>query len=332
MNAHAKKILITGGAGFVGYHLARRLACEGGHDVLLADNFVRGRRDADLEALAALPGVRLLEADLTSPEGVASLGGGYDEVYHLAAIIGVENVLRRPHEVVRVNALSTLLLLDWMARGGGKRFLFSSTSEAYAWTQGFHPLPIPTPEDVPLALTDLANPRSSYAGSKIFGELAVTQYALMHGFPAAIVRYHNVYGPRMGHEHVIPQIYRRCLSGESPLKVYSADHRRAFCHVSDAVDATLAALRSAEGAPATLNIGNDRAEVTIAELARMILDQAGLPAAIVPAEAANDPIVRRCPDLTALRTRLGLEPRVGLREGLADTLAWYEPHYRTPRP
>jgi len=323
-----RRILITGGAGFVGCHLARRLSAETGTELVLADNFIRGRRDPDLEALAGLPNVRIAEADLTTPGAFEYLGTGFDEVYHLAAIIGVENVLNRPHDVVRVNALSTIHLLDWMVRGGGKRLLFTSTSEAYAWTQAFHPLPIPTPEAVPLALTDLANPRSSYAGSKIFGELAVTQYGLMHDLPFTIVRFHNVYGPRMGNEHVIPQLYRRALSGESPLRVYSAHHRRAFCHISDALDLTIAALRRPEGRGRTFNVGNDLAEVTMADLAGRILSRAGRPGDIQPLPAANDPIARRCPDITLAREVLGFEPRVTLDEGLDDTLRWYRKAYQ----
>lgn len=323
----SRRILITGGAGFVGCHLARRLAAEPGTELLLADNFVRGRRDPELEALAALPQVRVQEADLTTPAAFEALGGGFDEVYHLAAIIGVENVLKRPHDVVRVNALSTLHLLDWMVRGGGSRLLFASTSEAYAWTQAFHPLPIPTPEAVPLALTDLSNPRSSYAGSKMFGELAVTQYGLMHGLPFSIVRFHNVYGPRMGNEHVIPQLYKRALAGESPLRVYSADHRRAFCHISDALDLTIAALRRPEGQGRTFNVGNDQAEVTMGDLAARILAWAGRPDAIEPLPAANDPIARRCPDITLAREILGYAPRFSLDEGLDDTLRWYRTAY-----
>jgi UDP-glucose 4-epimerase/UDP-glucuronate decarboxylase len=276
--------------------------------------------------VAASPGVRLLDADLTRPDAYPALGTGYDEVYHLAAIIGVQNVLERPHEVVRVNAMATLLLLDWFAAGGAGRFLFASTSEAYAWTQAFHPLPIPTPEDVPLALTDLANPRSSYAGSKIFGELAVTQYARMHRLPAAIVRFHNVYGPRMGFEHVIPQLYLRAMAAEGPLTVYSPGHQRAFCHVSDAVAGTIQALRQAGPDCGTFNLGNDQAETSIGDLARMILALAGKPPEIVAAPAANDPILRRCPDLERSRKVLGYAPRVGLAEGLADTLAWYRTH------
>lgn len=327
-----RRVLITGGAGFVGFHLAEALAREPQTRILLVDNFVRGRKDEDLERLTNLPNVEVRAADLTDPAVFGTLGSGYDEVYHLAAIIGVENVLARPHEVIRVNAMSTLLLLDWAVKGGARKVLFSSTSEAYAWTQQFHALPIPTPEAVPLALTDLKNPRSSYAGSKIFGELAVTQYGLMHGMPITIVRYHNVYGPRMGHEHVIPQVYKRVLGGETPLKVYSPEHQRAFCYVSDAVEATIAGMRRPEADGATINIGNDRAEVTIQRLAGMIQTWAQKTALQDPQPAAHDPIARRVPDITAARRLLGFEPKVDLPAGLDLTLRWYAHAYGASTP
>lgn len=327
-----RRILITGGAGFLGWHLAETLAQDPQNRILLVDNFVRGRQDEDLERLAARPKVELRAADLTLPASIEGLGTGFDEVYHLAAIIGVENVMARPHEVVRVNAISTLLLLEWAAKGGAQKFLFSSTSEAYAWTQQFHSLPIPTPEAVPLALTDLKNPRSSYAGSKIFGELAVSQYGLMHRLPFSIVRYHNVYGPRMGHEHVVPQLYKRVLQGENPLKVFSPDHRRAFCYVSDAVDATIAAMHRPEADGATINIGNDRTEVTIEDLAGRIQKWAQLSNPLEPVHAAHDPIARRVPDLSTARRLLGFEPKVDLDAGLDLTLRWYAKAYGAGRP
>jgi UDP-glucose 4-epimerase/UDP-glucuronate decarboxylase len=296
---------------------------------VLADNLRRGRLDADLEGLLAGGRVHLLQGDLTEDAFYAEIGSGFHEVYHLAAVIGVRNVIERPHDVIRINAMATLKLLDWLVSGGGDRLLFASTSEAYAWTQHFHALPIPTPEQVPLALTDLANPRSSYAGSKIFGELAVTQYAMRHQKPFAIVRFHNVYGPRMGYEHVIPELYGRAMAGEHPLVVYSADHMRAFCYVDDAVELTLRAARDRMGEGRTFNVGNDREEITIGELAGRILAKAGKPAGIEPHTAANDPVKRRCPDLSRARERLGYEPSVSLDEGLDRTLEWYARH---PKP
>lgn len=324
-----RTILVTGGSGFIGYHLSKRLADDASDKIVLVDNFQRGRMDAEFAALCERPNARLIKGDLRDPAVREQLGSGYDEVYHLAAMLGVENVLHRPVDVLRVNALLTAEILDWFVAGGGKKILFSSTSEAYAWTQQFHELPVPTPEDVPLALTDLRNPRTTYAGSKVFGELCVTQYCLSSEKEFVITRYHNVYGPRMGYDHVIPQLHERALAGESPLTVYSADHLRAFCYVEDAVDATIAAMRLPAGKNETFNVGNDKEEIEIGDLAARILQKTGRDPQINPKTAANDPIKRRCPDVSKARRLLGYEPKVTLDVGLDRTMAWYA---RNPRP
>jgi UDP-glucose 4-epimerase/UDP-glucuronate decarboxylase len=321
----ARRILIAGGAGFIGFHLARTLAEDETSELTIVDDFSRGESDEEFAALAAKPNVRLEAADLADSGTWQRLGGGYDDVYHFAAVIGVKHVLARPHEVVRINALSSIHLLDWFVRGGGSNVLFCSTSEVYAWTLLFQRLPVPTPEDVPLSLTTLTDPRTSYAGSKIFGELAVNQYCHAYGKRFVIVRYHNVYGPRMGHDHVIPELLERTLAGEDPLVVYSAEHTRAFCYVTDAVEATIAAMHEPRADGQTINIGNDREEVTIAELASRLRAHTGLAPAIEPRAAANDPIKRRCPDLSRARALLAFEPKVMLDEGLGRTAAWYTP-------
>lgn len=325
----SRKILITGGLGFIGYHLADRLSREPGAELVLVDNLARGRMDDEAAALLRRPNVRFVEADITTPACYAALGAGYDEVYHFAAVIGVANVLQRPETVLRVNALSVILLLDWFTAGGGERLMFPSTSEAYAWTQMFHELPVPTPENVPLAISDVANPRASYAGSKIFGELAVTHSCRSAGKAFSIVRYHNVYGPRMGTQHVIPELYHRAaFQRQNPLAVYSIDHSRAFCYVDDAVEATIRSLRVPQASGLTFNVGNDREEVLIGDLASKILETAGVTATIEPHQAANDPIKRRCPDVSRARDVLGFEPAVDLADGLRRTLSWYERYYR----
>jgi len=321
----AKRVLITGGLGFVGYHVASRLSGDSGTEVVLADNLLRGQLDADAQALLARPNVSLVQCDLSKASSFDEIGTGFDEVYHFAAVIGVQNVLDRPETVLRVNALSVIHLLDWFVAGGGERLVFSSTSEVYAWTRQFHELPVPTPEDVPLAITDLSNPRTSYAGSKILGELAVTHYCRKHNLPFAIVRYHNVYGPRMGMEHVIPQLYyRAAVERQDPLVVYSVDHCRAFCYIDDAVEATIAAVRSPAASGQTLNIGNDREEITIGDLAHKVLEVAGGGTNIQAEVAPNDPITRRCPDISRARTVLDFEPKVTLDSGLHRTCSWYQ--------
>lgn len=119
-----RRILITGGSGFIGYHLASQLSGDPQNYVILVDNFVRGKRDKDFELLLKNKNIKLISADLTEPETFVFLGDGYDEVYHLAAIIGVQNVLERPHDVLFINAVSTLNLLRWFVKGGGENCYF----------------------------------------------------------------------------------------------------------------------------------------------------------------------------------------------------------------
>lgn len=316
----SRRVLITGGAGFIGLHLARRLV-EDGDAVTLADDLSRGRRDAELEAV--LEHASYVPLDVTDPAAFGRLEGPFDEIYHLAAVLGVKRVAEQPLRVLDVNLGGTLNLLRWLDGNPGGRLLLASTSEVYAWTRRFHELPVPTPEDVPLAVTDLRDPRSTYAASKIVSELAVTQWAAARGREHVIVRYHNVYGPRMGYDHVIPELLERALVGQDPLVVYSPTHRRAFCFVSDAIGGTIAAMRSPAAAGATINIGDDGGECTIAELATRLLAAAGIARDIDGQPAENDPIDRRCPDIAAARALLGYEPRVPLDDGLVRTAAWY---------
>ena len=310
----------------MGFHLASKLSSEPSDTVVLLDNYRRGADDEELRVLAERPNVQLIRGDVTDPILFDSLGSGFDEVYHMAAVIGVANVLEHPSDVIRVNGGGTLRLLDWYVDGGGERLLFTSTSEVYAWTQHFHPLPIPTPEDVPLSITELDNPRSTYAGTKIFGELAVRHVCNAARKHHVAVRYHNVYGPRMGYNHVMPELFGRVKAGSDPLTVYSAGYSRAFCFVSDAVEATIAAMIEPEASVKFLNIANDREEITMGDLAFMIIGLAGRGQTIVSETASYDPVERRCPDITRARDILGYEPSVPLRTGLELTLAWYEKH------
>ena len=202
------KTLITGGAGFVGYHLAKRLAADGGNDITIADDLSRGKKDGDLKALLTNTNVSLIEVDLTERAAWAKLGGGYGRVYHLASINGTKLFYEMPHEVLRVGLLSALYALDWFAKDNGTKdakILYTSSNEAYAGgLEAFNQLPIPTPENVPLVIADTYNPRWSYAGQKLAGELLFIHFAKAHGFRMSIVRPHNFYGPRSGYGHVIP--------------------------------------------------------------------------------------------------------------------------------
>ncbi|MDP3940262.1 MAG: NAD-dependent epimerase/dehydratase family protein [Deltaproteobacteria bacterium] len=315
------RILVLGGAGFIGYHLASRLAGEG-HALTLVDDLSRGRRDQELQALCARPNVALVEADLTRPGALDALPRQWEQVYMLAAVVGVRNVETDPARVIRVNARSVLEVLDWLP-GRGEVIFFASTSETYAGGVAAGALPVPTPEDVPLSVPDVAAPRFAYAASKILGEAAVIHAARARRLPFVVGRFHNVYGPRMGADHVIPELSLRAIRREDPFRLYGAAQRRAFCHVSDAVEAMtrLVALEAAWGR--IVNIGNDGEETTVENLLRVILRETRFEPAIQHLPAPAGSVDRRCPDLTRLRALTGFAPKVSLEAGVGETFAWY---------
>ncbi|MDX3382456.1 NAD-dependent epimerase/dehydratase family protein [Streptomyces niveiscabiei] len=313
-----KKILITGGAGFIGLHLARRLAAT--CDVTLLDDFSRGRTDAELDEL--LDRAELVEHDLTTPIPDGLLQGDFAEVYHLAAVVGVARSNDDPLRVLRTNILTTVHLLDWLVGRTATTLCFASSSEAYAGSVEAG-APVPTAEDVPLLLPDLTVPRTSYGFSKITGELLCRTYARVHGFPLRMVRFHNVYGPRMGYDHVIPQFIERLAGGADPFEIHGAHHTRAFCHVDDAVDAVIALTALPTKESLLVNVGNDQEEIPIEDLARCVFDVMGRHPAVDVRPAPPLSPARRLPDLSRLRDLTGYRPRVPLDEGLRRTCAWY---------
>lgn len=318
------KALITGGAGFIGAALAQRLVRDG-HVVHLVDDFSRGRNDDVIAALERSDLVQMLEHDLRRPAALDRLDTDYDYIVHLAAIVGVANVAARPYEVLRDNVLMTEAAISLARRQRSlRRFVFASTSEVYAGTLEHFMLPIPTPPSTPLALTSLERPRTSYMLSKIYGE-GMCQHA---GVPFTIVRPHNVYGPRMGFAHVIPELLQRAYSAaDGPLEVFSVDHSRTFCFIEDAVELMVRAAESPGCLGETLNIGRESPEVTIGELAALVVSVVGRDIEIVPLPATAGSPERRCPDMRKTVELTGYEPRAELEEGIRRTYEAYRAEF-----
>jgi UDP-glucose 4-epimerase/UDP-glucuronate decarboxylase len=314
-------VLILGGAGFVGYHLAERLSADGCR-VTLVDDLSRGRLDPELQALCSRPRVALHRDDLTRPGALDGLPREWDQVYMLAAVVGVRNVETDPARVVRVNTLALLNVLDWLP-GRGEVLFFASTSETYAGGVSAGTIPVPTPEDVPLSVPDIAAPRFAYAASKILGEAAVLHTARARGLRAVIGRFHNVYGPRMGADHVIPELSLRALRREDPFRVYGGEQRRAFCHVGDTVEALMRLTATEAAWGQVVNIGNDAEETRVGDLARLVLRLARFEPAIDARPAPAGSVARRCPDIGRLRALTGFAPKVALEAGVNETFAWY---------
>jgi len=319
------RTLVTGAAGFLGFQLARRLA-DAGRDLVLVDDLSRGEVDPELEELRSRPGVAFHELDLAR-QSLAPLLDGADvtEVYHLAAVNGTRRFYEMPARVLRANVLSTIQVVDAVAaRLYPPRLLFASSNEAYAGAlSAFGHLPLPTPEAVPLVVADPYQARWSYGASKIVGELYVIHALRAIGAPAVIVRPHNVYGPRAGREHVIPELIAKLLRRPDVLELAGAAETRSFCYVDDAVAGLIAAMGEASREVPTFHVGSTE-ETSIGDLAERLFEVVGWrPGEVVDAPRRPGSVLRRLPDVRRLRDRTGWRALVGLDEGLRRTYEWY---------
>lgn len=315
------KALITGGAGFIGFHLTKELV-ERGYNVTLVDNFSRGVKDTFLMELEKSPQVSLVSADLLSKADVMELGTDFDYIYHLAAIIGVQNVLKNPYNVLKDNVELLINMIDFArVQRSLKRFIFASTSEIYAGTLQYYDMQIPTPEITPLTITPLEHPRTSYMLSKIYGEALLQQ----SGIQFTIIRPHNFYGPRMGMSHVIPELLKKAYFAEKDqeLEVFSVEHKRTFCYIHDAVIMIRMLAESDAAKGEAFNVGNEMPEVTIMEVAQNILDVVGRPMAIKAGPATIGSPARRCPSMKKTGVCIGYAGKVTLKEGIQKTFDWY---------
>ena len=328
-----RRIIVTGGGGFIGYHLAEYLSRQANTQVTIIDNHSRGAADEMFAELAARENVIALNEDMTQKNFYAKLSGRYDEIYHLAAINGTKNFYERPYEVLRVNLLSLINMLEWCTAENCGAFLFSSSSEAYAGTinRFYADDFIPSREDIPLTIDDVTNPRWSYGGSKIAGELLTLNYCRSRSVSFRIIRYHNVYGVRMGFDHVLPEFFRRVHERVNPFPIFGGQETRAFCAVEDAVAATEAVMLSGKCDGEIIHIGNSTQEIKILDLLALVFDVADFHPAVEVRPAPAGSVARRCPDTSKLFKLTGFEAKITLAEALPKMYHWYAEKYHDIR-
>ena len=315
-----QRILVTGAAGAIGYHLSKYLA-DLGFEIYAVDNFLRGKKDKYYRQLISKPNVFSIEVDLSNPTEINKLPKNIDYIFHLAAYNGTQNFYERPFSVLYHSTLPTINLLEYYRGVPIKKFIYAGTSEAYASTVQMFNWKVPTAEDVPLCIDNITNPRWSYAVSKIHGEMAIISAATEFGLNYLIIRYHNVYGPRMGDKHVIPDFIQRVKKGIYEL--YGCHNTRTFLYVKDAVEATVKLAFSTEITNDIFNVGSEY-EITILELGKLILklmNQEDKEIKCFPAPKGS--ILRRVPDITKLKKAIGFKPKYSLEEGLKETINYY---------
>ena len=317
-----RRYLVTGGTGFLGSALVKRLIAAGRAVRVLDDN----SRGAPRRLASCSGDVELIDGDVRNPETVAAAAKGVDCIVHMAAINGTEFFYAKPEAVLDVAVRGILAVVDAARANRIGDLVVASSSEVYQT-----PSVVPTPESVPLVVPDVFNPRYSYGGGKLISELVAVNYGRTGFDRVVIFRPHNVYGADMGWEHVIPQFAMRAAAASHSAVGRTIDfpiqgdgrQTRAFVHVDDFTDGLLRVIGQGRHL-AIYNIGNDE-EVAIGDLARRIVGLFGCSATLQTGASPPGGTDRRCPDITALRA-LGFAPRISLDKGLPDVVRWYAEH------
>jgi UDP-glucose 4-epimerase len=313
------RLLITGGAGFIGSHLSEALLAAG-HEVSVLDDLSTGSRD-NIAHLEPHPRFRCTIGSVTDEPVLAGLVERCDAVVHLAAAVGVKLIVEAPVRTIETNVRGTEVVLRH-ASAHGRLVLLASTSEVYGKSTA-----VPFREDADLVLGPTHKHRWAYACSKAIDEFLALAYGKERGLPVVIVRLFNTVGPRQSGRYgmVIPTFVRQALANE-PITVFGdGTQSRSFTHVADVVRALVRLLDEPRAVGQVLNIGNSR-EITIRALAERVRELAGSRSPIVTIpydeayEAGFEDMPRRVPDLTRIRALVGYEPARSLDDVLREVI------------
>ncbi|MDT4956553.1 MAG: UDP-glucuronate decarboxylase [Pseudonocardiales bacterium] len=306
----AKRIMVTGGAGFIGSHLSRRLLALG-HDVLVVDNFYSSNR-RNVEDLRDEPRYELMRHDVTFPLYVE-----VDEIYHLACPASPIFYQRDPVQTTKTCVHGSIYMLG-LAKRTAAKILLASTSEVYG-DPAEHPQ-----EESYWGHVNPIGPRSCYDEGKRCAETLFFDYYRQHALRVKVARIFNTYGPKMlpNDGRVVSSFIVQALQGE-PLTIFGdGSQTRSFCYVDDLVDGLILLMETGDDVTGPINLGNP-GEFTMLELATKVIEMVGNGTAVEHRPLPEDDPVRRCPDIDQARKVLGWEPTVGLDEGLSRTVEYF---------
>jgi nucleoside-diphosphate-sugar epimerase len=314
-----KKYLVTGGLGFLGSALTRALV-RAGNNVRVFDNSSRGSAEKLGEVARD---VEIVTGDIRNADQVRAATAGVDSVCHLAYVNGTRFFYEKPAYVLEVGVKGMINVLDACLAHNVPELIVASSSEVYQVA----PI-VPTPEDVPLVVPDPHNPRYSYGGGKIISELLTLNYGRESFERVVVFRPHNVFGPDMGWEHVIPEFVVRMkhlcqqFGGAVHFPIQgSGQETRAFIYIDDFADGLMHVISQGEHL-GIYHIGTDE-EISIENVARAVGRFFGRDVEINPGNLTPGSTPRRCPDIARLRA-LGFAPRISFEQGLALTATWYD--------
>ena len=305
-----KRILVTGGAGFIGSHLSERLLDEG-HEVICVDNFFTGAKE-NIKHLLGNPYFEIIRHDICFP-----LYTEVDEIYNLACPASPIHYQFDPVQTTKVNVSGSINMLG-LAKRLKIRILQASTSEVYG---------DPTVHPQPETYWGYVNPigqRGCYDEGKRCAETLFFDYHRQHGMDIKVVRIFNTYGPRMhpNDGRVVSNFIIQALEGEDITIYGDGSQTRSFCYVDDTVDGIIRMMNTPRGITGPVNLGNPN-EISILDLARLIIDLTGSESRIVFKPLPQDDPRRRCPDITLAREKLGWKPKIDLMTGLKKTVEYF---------
>ncbi len=317
-----KRVLVTGGAGFLGSHICERLVNDG-HDVICLDNFFTSQK-SNVAHLLGMPNFELIRHDVTLPIFLE-----VDQVYNMACPAAPGHYQFNPIKTIKTSVMGSINLLG-MAKRCGARILQASTSEVYG-----DPEVHPQPESYRGSVNPIG-PRACYDEGKRAAETLFVDYHRMNKVDIRIVRIFNTYGPRM-HPYdgrVVSNFIRQALTGQDITLFGDGSQTRSFCYRDDLVEG-IVRLMNFDKYTGPVNIGNP-GEFTIRELAELVIELTGAKVKLIERPLPADDPTRRRPDITLAKKLLDWQPTISLREGLVKTIEWFQSidlsHYRPPTP
>lgn len=317
------RILVTGGTGFIGSAIVKDLL-NSGHKVRVLDNNFRGA----ISRLDGFSDYEFIEGDIRDIELVKNVCKGVDVIVHAAFINGTNRFYENPYEIIEVGINGASNIIKAIDLDTTKRIVLISSSEVYQ-----SPIKVPTPEEISLIIPDLRNPRYSYGGSKIASELMFYYYCQYKGLDLQIIRPHNIYGPNMGNEHVVPQLNSKIFEAfqkkENTIEIQGSGYQtRAFCYIDDFVQGLHAVMSIPPSqSQDVFNVGTD-SEVSIYELATIIGSKYGLDLKFNTIDAPLGGTNRRCPDIGKIK-KIGFKPTYNLEEGIDRYVNWFKEIHKT---
>jgi len=316
-----KNILISGGAGFVGFYLAKELFNN--NKITIIDNLSKiKKKDRQLKLLLKSKNIKFYKKELTDIDP-NKLSKNFDYIFDCAASVGVKKVIQNSFFSLKNNINITLKTIE-IAKKQKKltKIIFCSSSEVYDGGGKYYNVKYPTLENNPITMSDVFEKRTVYMASKILGEIMY----INSGLPYVINRFHNIYGPRMGYSHVIPEIIKKLYSSKKKIEIYSPNHSRAFCYYKDAIEIILKLAISKKSKNKIFNVGIQKPEISIKKLAGIISSITNNNKKILFKKDNHNSPKRRCPSMKETYKITGKIKCTTIEEGVLQTFNYFKNH------